>query len=276
MDLRASVRIGATAVLAGLLSMAAPLGHAEDAVLRVCADPNALPMSNHDRQGFDNEIAGLLARDMGVRLEHHWWAQRRGFIRNTLNAGACDVLFGVPAGFDRLLTTRPYYRSSYVFVWRRDRPLDVRSLDDPRLRRLIVGVQLVGDDGVNTPPAHALARRGIVDNVRGFSVFGDYAQPTPQAAILKAVADDQIDVAIVWGPLAGYFANRLATPLAFAPLAPVEDAPGLPFSFAMAIGVRKDDVSLRDRLQAALDRRASEVDAILDAYGIPRLDAPRP
>jgi mxaJ protein len=161
-------------------------------------------------------------------------------------------------------------------VWRRERALGIRSLDDPRLRRLTVGVQLVGDDGINTPPAHALARRGIVDNVRGFTVFGDHAQPTPQTDILRAVADGLIDVALVWGPLAGFFADRLSAPLALAPIAPADDPPGLRFTFAMAVGVRKGDVALRDRLQAALDRRAPEIRAVLDAYGVPRVEPTPP
>ena len=244
--------------------------------LRVCADPNSLPASDERRQGYENRIAELLAADLGARVEYVWWAQRRGFVRNTLKAGLCDVIMGVPVGFDPLLTTRAYYRSTYVFVWRRDRALNVRSIDDPRLKSLTVGVQLVGDDGVNTPPAHALARRAIVENVRGFTVFGDYARPTPQTEILQAVADGRVDVATVWGPLAAYFADRLTQPLSFAAILPSDDPPGLRFTFAMAVGVRKDDAALRDRLQAALDRRAADVRAILDAYHVPRVEASPP
>lgn len=247
-----------------------------ETALRVCADPNSLPASDERREGYENRIAELLAADLGARVEYVWWAQRRGFVRNTLKAGLCDVIMGVPVGFDPLLTTRAYYRSTYVFVWRRDRALNVRSMDDPRLKSLTVGVQLVGDDGINTPPAHALARRAIVENVRGFTVFGDYTLPTPQSEILQAVADGRVDVATVWGPLAAYFADRLTKPLSFAAILPPDDPPGLRFTFAMAVGVRKDDVALRDRLQAALDRRAADVQAILDAYHVPRVEASPP
>ena len=242
--------------------------------LRVCADPNNLPFSNARGEGFDNRIAELLARDLGTRVEYTWWAQRRGLVRHTLGAGTCDVLVGVPAGWDPVLATRPYYRSTYVFAWRRDRALDVRSLDDPRLRTLRVGVQLIGDNGVNTPPAHALARRGIVHNVRGYPVYGDYERPSPAVLILHALADDEIDVAVVWGPLAGYFADRLTMPLAFAPVTPAMDPPALRFTFAMAAGVRRGDTALRDRLQGALDRRADDVRKILDAYAVPRVEQP--
>jgi mxaJ protein len=264
----------AAPLLALLLLGAAP--SAPLPALRVCADPDNLPYSNALGEGFDNRIAELLAAELGMRVQYTWWAQGRGLVRKTLGAGACDVLLGVPADWDPVLATRPYYRSTYVFVWRRERALDVQSLDDPRLRTLRVGVQLIGDNGVNTPPAHALARRGVVDNVRGYPVFGDHRATNPGSEILSAVAADDIDVAIVWGPLAGYFAERLATPLALTPVTPPVDPPGLAFTFAMAAAVRKGDAALRDRLQRALDHRAGDIRAILDAYEVPRVEAPTP
>jgi mxaJ protein len=151
--------------------------------LRVCADPNNLPYSNDRREGFENRLAELVARDLGRDGVHYtWWAQRRGFLRNTLNVAACDVVMGIPSSADAVLTTRPYYQSSYAFVSRADRHLALASLDDPQLRRMRIGVQLVGDDGANSPPAHALSRRGIIRNVVGFSVYGDYAQGSPGVA----------------------------------------------------------------------------------------------
>src|SRR5207237_10170955 len=191
-----------------------------DPPLRVCADPNNLPFSNDRGQGFENRIAELVARDLHKKLEYTWWAQRRGFIRNTLKAGACDVVVGVPASFELAATTAPYYRSSYVFVYRKDKKLSVNSFDDPVLRKLKVGVQMIGDDGANTPPAHALASRGVVENVRGYTVYGDYAQPNPPARIIDAVARGDVDVAVAWGPLAGYFARRERVPLAVVPVSP--------------------------------------------------------
>ena len=240
--------------------------------LRVCADPNNLPFSNAARDGFENKIAELLAADLGDELEYVWWAQRRGFVRNTIRAGACDVLLNVPMGFDPVLTTRPYYRSTYVFVARRGAMLP-KNLDDPVLRELRIGVQMIGNDFSNSPPAHALANRGIIDNVRGYMVYGDYADPNPAAGILRAVADGEVDVAIVWGPLAGYFAGREA--LALAPVRPERDA-GLPMAFSMAMGVRKGNDALRDRLDGFIARHASEIERILDAYGVPRLPASPP
>jgi ABC-type amino acid transport substrate-binding protein len=133
--------------------------------LRVCADPNNLPFSNERGEGFENKIAALVAREMKVDVEYTWWAQRRGFIRNTLKAGDCDLVVGVPSSFELAQTTSPYYRSTYVFVSRKDRRLNIRSFDDPLLRKLKVGVQMIGDDFSNTPPAHALSNRNIIRNV---------------------------------------------------------------------------------------------------------------
>lgn len=124
--------------------------------LRVCADPNNLPFSNDRLEGFENKIAELLAREMNTQVQYTWWAQRRGFFRNTLRAGECDLVIGVPSSFELALTTSPYYRSTYVFVYRKDRRLKVHSFDDPVLHRIKIGVQMIGHDFVNTPPAHAL------------------------------------------------------------------------------------------------------------------------
>jgi quinoprotein dehydrogenase-associated probable ABC transporter substrate-binding protein len=240
-------------------------------VLRVCSDPNNLPFSNRKGEGFENEIAELVARDMGAPVRYTWWAQRRGFIRNTLRAGACDVVMGVPSSFELALTTRPYYRSSYVFVTRKDRGLAIRSFDDPALRRLRVGVQMIGDDYSNSPPAHALASRGMVDNIKGYLVYGDYRQPDPPARILDAVARGEVDVAVVWGPLAGYYARREPVPLELVPVSPQIDLPFLPFVFDISMGVRRQDKALKEELDRILEREAGRIGKILDRYGVVRV-----
>lgn len=252
-----------------LAAAAAPAPAAKE--LRVCADPNNLPFSNEQAQGFENEIADLVARDLGKKVSYTWWAQRRGFVRNTLKAGLCDVIIGVPSSFELALPTRPYYRSSYVFVYRKDRGLQVSSFDDPQLRRLRVGVQVIGDDYSNTPPARALASRGIIDNLRGYSVYGDYRQPSPPARIVDAVAAGDVDVAVVWGPLAGYFAPREPAPLEIVPVSPQVDLPFLPFVFDISMAVRREDKALRDRLDQVIEKRQPEIDAILRRYGVPML-----
>jgi mxaJ protein len=239
--------------------------------LRVCADPNNLPFSNERREGFENKIAALVAREMHADVEYTWWAQRRGFVRNTLRANECDLVVGLPSSFELAQTTAPYYRSTYVFVYRTDRGLDIRSFDDPQLRTLKIGVQMVGDDFSNTPPAHALANRRIIENVRGYTVYGDYAEANPPARIVEAVARGEIDLAIVWGPLAGYFAPRQKVALEVVPVSPEIDPPYLPFVFDISMGVRRGDDALREELEQILVRRRAEIESILDEYGVPRV-----
>ena len=251
------------------------IGCAESkAPLRVCADPNNLPFSNDRGEGFENRLAAMLAEDLGMRVEYTWWAQRRGFVRNTLGAGQCDVLMGVPTRFELAETTRPYYRSTYVFVSRRDRDLRIDSLDDQRLKHLRIGVQMIGDDFTNSPPAHALSARGVVHNVIGYSVLGDYSQPNPPARVVEAVAAGDIDVAVVWGPLAGYFAQRQSTPLELSSVTPELDTPFRPFAFDISMAVRRGDAGRHRLLEDFLIRRRAEIDRLLAEYGVPRADRP--
>jgi quinoprotein dehydrogenase-associated probable ABC transporter substrate-binding protein len=240
----------------------------------VCADPNNLPFSNQKLEGFENRLAEIVARDLGASVRYTWWAQRRGFFRNTLKAGTCDVVLGVPASLEMVAPTRPYYRSTYVFVYRKDRGIDVRSFDDPILKKLRIGVQVAGDDGANMPPVHALAARGIIDNVTGYTLYGDYTQPNPPARILDAVAAGEVDVAVVWGPLAGYFAPRQPVPLVLVSVEPQIDLPFLPFVYDIAVGVRRGDERLRGEIDTVLERRRPEIEKLLDRYGVPRPAVP--
>ena len=258
-------------ILCLVLAIAAGCGHATNATqpLRVCSDPNNLPYSNQRQQGFENRIADLLAQDLGTTVEYTWWAQRRGFLRNTLAAGLCDVVIGLPHDVDMARTTQPYYRSTYVFVTRKDRGLHIRSFDDEALRHLRIGVQVIGDDGANSPPAHALSRRGIVNNLIGYSVYGDYTEDSPPSRIVAAVAHGEVDVAAVWGPLAGYFAAEQHEPLEVVPVSPQNDS-GLPQAFDMSMAVRRHDETRLAVLNAFLQRRRADINRILDRYHVPR------
>ncbi|WP_336885064.1 substrate-binding domain-containing protein [Candidatus Methylomicrobium oryzae] len=238
-------------------------------VLRVCADPNNLPFSNQAGEGFENRLAALLAKSLGMTLDYTWHAQRRGFLRETLNAGLCDVVMGLPSRDDKALTTRPYYRSSYVLVYPTARGYRIRSLDDPKLKRLRIGVHLAGDK--SSPPALALARRGIIDNVVGYSVYGDYGKASPPLQLVDGVAQGDIDVAVAWGPAAGYFAGKTPAGLTLVPLAD-DRRNKLPFVFSISLGVRKSDKLLKSRLDAALDRNRDAIAALLDGYHVPRTD----
>jgi len=234
--------------------------------LRVCADPNNLPFSNSRQEGFENKLADLIAKDLKAKVRYTWWAQRRGFIRNTLNAGKCDVVMGVPSSFELALATNSYYRSTYVFVTRQDRNLNVRSFDDPRLRTLRVGVHLVGDDGANTPPVHALSSRGVVGNVKGYMLAGDYSKPNPPARLIEAVSKGDVDIAIAWGPLAGYFAKTQSPRLILVPVSPAIDVPFLPEVYDISLAVRRSDKKLRAELDSVLEREREAISAILDQY----------
>jgi len=266
-----------TAALAALVLHAPTPGAAQSAtpahVLRACADPNNLPYSNERQEGFENRIAELVAREMKAELRYVWWAQRRGYIRNSLRAGLCDLFIGMPTGLDMVLVTRPYYRSTYAFVTKRDGPR-ITSFDDPKLKRLRIGVQIIGDDFANAPPAEALAHRGIVRNVRGYTVLGNYREPNPPSRIVRAVANGEVDVAVVWGPVAGYFARKSTVPLRVVPVSPEVDVPYLPFVFDIAMGVRHGETALRDSLDAVIARRQRDIDRILADYGVPRADTP--
>ena len=211
---------------------------------------------------------------MNASVRYTWHPQQRGFIRNTLRAKACDLVMGVPAGYDLVLPTKPYYSASYVFVYPKNRQLDLNSFDDPALRELKIGLHAFGADGANSPPAHALARRGIAHNVTGFTLLD--TEDSPPGQIIDAVAAGDIDVAIVWGPFAGYFAQRQPVELAVVPVqatASGTDRMALPFTFDIAMGVRRDDAAFKAQIEDILERRGSEIQKVLDDYGVPRVDA---
>ena len=146
-------------------------------VLRVCADPNNLPFSNQAGEGLENRLAELVAAHLEAELQYVWWAERKSFLRNSLQAGLCDVVMGVPSTLDSVSVTRPYYQSTYVFVERTDRHLKIASLNDPRLEQLKIGIHIVGDD--YAPPAHLLARRGLASQLAGYSLYGPLGEPNP-------------------------------------------------------------------------------------------------
>ena len=263
-----SVTVSTTAPSTGLTNHRPPTTNHP---LRVCADPNNLPFSNQKGQGFENALAQIIARDLGDTLEYYWWPQRRAWVRHTIGGGKCDVAIGVPSSFDPLTTTRPYYTSTYVFVSRADRHYALHSLDDPRLRTLKIGLHFIGTDYNNPPPAHALGARGIVRNVVGYSIYGDYSQPNPPARLVDAVAKGDVDVAIVWGPLAGYFAQHEPVALEVTPIEQTVDRTGIVFAFPIAVGVRKGDTALRDAIQRVLDRRRTQISHLLAEYGVTTL-----
>ena len=259
-----SFRFRSVLLISALL---APAAAAQD-LLRVCADPNNLPFSDDKQQGFENKLAELIASKLNDKLEYTWWSERKSFLKNSLDAGRCDVVMGVPASLDTVAVTRPYYRSAYVFVSREDRDLRIRSLHDGQLAHLKIGMPVVGDD--YAPPAVVLARRGITENIVGYSLFGEYGAASPGARIIEAVDRGDIDLAIVWGPVAGYFAKTAESRLDITPVSPPSFL-GVPFSYDMAIAVRKKDTELRQKLDQVLESEFAAVQDLLSRYGVPQV-----
>jgi mxaJ protein len=251
------------------LSCTLLIGDAVARELRVCAEPNDLPYSHRDETGFENRLARLVARELGATLSYTWHPQWRGFVRKTLGANRCDLLIGVPHNWHALLTTQPYYRSSYVFVTRADAE-PVEDIGDARLQRERVGLLLIANDPSATPPGLLLTQgRGVLPNLVGFPVYGE--QPAAQT-IVQALADGDIDVGIVWGPQAGYHIKQAAVPLKLALAKQPPAASGVQFEYAIAMGVRRTDQALRDELDRVIDRLRPEIDRLLAEYAVPRTD----
>lgn len=261
---------------AALATAATAVGAAEPvdtgATLAVCADPGNLPYSSSKLDGFENRVAALLAADLHRTLRYAWAPQRRNFFSRTLLAGACDVVISVPASLPASLpaiaTTRPWFTSTYVAVTRAADNRHFAGFDDAWLKSARIGLQLIEGGDVNPPPAMSLSRRGITNNITGFSPW-DSAADAPQAKIVDAVAHNSIDVALVWGPFGGYFAKAYGNTLKVEAVTEDPAWPGLAFTFAMAAAVRSTDTALKDTLQAALDRNAAKIAAILKDYNIP-------
>jgi len=237
--------------------------------LQICGDPSNLPFSNEKLEGIENKIADVIAKDLGMTVAYTWWPHQRGVIKRVLNTRRCDVMLGIPKGYDPVLWTKPYYRTGYVIAYRKDRGLKLQSLDDPQLAKLKIGVL------VNTPPHDALGQRGIAgDNVIGYQLMFDsnfHAEDYPGKVVEDLIAGS-IDVALVWGPIAGYFAKKQAAPIE---LVLLEDKPetGNRFAFDISMGVRKGNTELKDKLEAALARKHAEIEHILEDFGVPLLPA---
>jgi quinoprotein dehydrogenase-associated probable ABC transporter substrate-binding protein len=253
---------GAFAVLASAVAMAAePVRE-----LRVCGDPNNLPFSNQRLEGLENRIADIIAKDLHASVRYTWLSQRGSFIRKTLTAGECDLIMTVPGGSDLVLATKPYYRSTYVFVYAKNRKLDLHSFDDPVLRTISIGIHAFGEDGAS-PAALALGNRGIVSRIVGFTILESVENPPGQ--IIDAVATGEIDVAIVWGPFGGYFAKRQTVAMEVAPVTSGPQPLSVPFAYDISMGVRPGDTAFRTELEGVLDRRRDDIRKVLETFGVP-------
>lgn len=265
---RAGRRLAAAATLA-LAGQAAPaLAQTSDVVdrtaLRVCADPANLPFSNEAGEGFENKIADLLAAELGVPVEYTWFPQATGFVRNTLRANRCDVVIGISLGFELLQNTNPYYRSAYSLLYRADLGQDLVDLDDPALQSLTLGV-IAG-----TPPASIMALRGLMTRVRPYHLMVDTRFDHPAEQMAADVASGEIDVGVLWGPLAGYYAKQHDNALKVVPLKSREGEPRMDYRITM--GLRFNEPDWKKQLNDLLAKKQTAINAILQDYGVPLLD----
>ncbi len=243
-------------------------------LLRVCADADNMPFSNQKGEGYENKIAELIAKTWDSKLEYVWWPIRRGYYR-MLNGTYCDVVIESPAGLDMAGSTKPYYRSGYAFVTRKGSGLeDINSLADPRLKKLRIGVNLfVSSDGEHSPPEMALSSHGVVGNLKGYNT--SYDENTRPEDIINGVAKKEVDLSIVWGPMAGYFVKKSPVPLVVTPISvEVDSASGFPMQYNIGMAVRRRDHELRDSLNSFLDRHQSEIQGLLREYSVPTVPIP--
>jgi mxaJ protein len=267
----------AAAVMAACGASAAAEEAPDRKAFRVCQDPNNPPFSSVRGDGYENRIAELFARDLGLPVQYYSFPQRLAFIRNTLRYKLpgedyrCDIVMGVPAGFDQVSATKPYYRSTYALVYAKGRGMDqVKSaedflkLDAARLAAMKIGIY------DRTPASQWLAKHQLVDRAVPYPIMNADPDQYPGEILEKDLAGGRIDVAIVWGPIAGYFAKRVHNPeLVVVPLA---SEPGVRFDYPMAMGVRYGERAWKEQIETLIDKHRAEIAAILREYGVPLLD----
>jgi mxaJ protein len=231
--------------------------------LNVCADPDNLPFSDLHEKGFENHLAQMIGDYLHDDIVFVWQRMGRGFVREFMDKGKCDLVVGIPSTYRALLTTQPYYRSSFVFVAQKSAKYQPTSLDDPQLKNYRIGVEALEEE--YTPPAEALSRRGLQTQLVGIYSVGSHS-----CDLAKAVSDNEVDFAIMWGPTAGYIAKHSARPLTITPLQPESDG-ALPFTFAISMGVSKKNHELQFKLDQFIEVNRADIQKLLDLYGVPQL-----
>jgi quinoprotein dehydrogenase-associated probable ABC transporter substrate-binding protein len=220
-----------------------------------------MPFSNKAKEGFENRIAELVAEELRVPLRYFWMPSGPGFVRNTLTADLCDLIVGYAAESDLVDHSNPYYASTYVLVTRKGGPLDgVDRLDDPRLKDARLGAIAA------TPPVDHLMDLGLFDHVKSYSLLVDRRYDSPAEDALHDLEAGEIDAAILWGPIGGYFAKKASIPLNATPLH-TDKRP--PFIFRVAFGLRHGETDWKHRLNDIIRARQKDIDAILTSYGVP-------
>ena len=272
-------RLLLVSVLAGVASVAASLRPSypqgaglnsglelvDPKVLRVCADPNNLPFSNEKGEGFENKFVELLAQRLDRKLAYVWYPQSVGFVRNTLGAHRCDVIPGFPQGDELVQSTNPYYRTAYAFVVRPGDGLDdLDTLADPRLKTKRIGIV------AGTPPATFLAVNGLMEKAKPYPLVVDTRFESSAVAMMADLESREIDVAIMWGPMAGYYAKRANPPMRVTLL--TKDAGGPQLAYRIAMGVRPTDQNWKRLLNRLIAENRADIDRLLLGFGVPLLD----
>jgi quinoprotein dehydrogenase-associated probable ABC transporter substrate-binding protein len=256
--LAVSVAVGGRPVVAQTADIA------DRGALKVCADPNDLPFSSEQKQGFENKIAELMANALGVKVEYTWFPQIIGFARNTLQAHRCDLVVGTVAGDDIMQTTNPYYFTTYVMVYRSDKGLALDGVADPRLASLRLGVVSA------TPPSDLLVRHDLMSHAKPYPLTVDTRVQSPTHQMIQDVVNRTIDVGFLWGPIAGYYKKHDKLPLT---LVPLKEEPGAArMKYHIAMGVRANEPEWRRRVNATILKQQLAITAILRDYGIPLLN----
>ncbi len=232
--------------------------------LNVCADPNNLPFSNEKGEGFENKIAEVIGADLKLPVKFVFFPQVVGFVRNTLQAHTCDLIIGTAAGDDIVQTTSPYYYSTYVAVYLRNNGFQFTDLNDPKLKTMRIGIISA------TPPSDLLIRHGLMDHAKPYALMVDTRYDSPTREMVDDIENHNVDVGLLWGPIAGYYAKGAKEPLAMVPLPDEEGAPRMDYHIAM--GVRINEPQWRRRINAIIAKHHAELTAILRDYGVPLLD----
>jgi quinoprotein dehydrogenase-associated probable ABC transporter substrate-binding protein len=245
-------------------AMAASAEAVDHSALRVCADPNNLPFSNDKGEGYENKIADLLAKDLGVPVQYTYYPDSVGFIRNTLRARKCDIVIGTISGNDLVQNTNPYYRSSFSLIYRKDSGIKADSFDDPALQTLQIGV-IAG-----TPPTTIMAQKGLLANVHSYQLLVDTRFDAPPRDLVNDVAAGKIDVGILWGPIAGYYAKQQSTPLVVVPLKTADNP--IPLDYRITMGVRFNEPDWKRQINDLIRKEQPAITKILLDYGVPLID----
>ena len=234
-------------------------------VLRVCADPNNLPFSNEKGEGFENKVSELLAAKFDRKLAYVWYPQATGFVRNTLGAYRCDLIPGFPQGDELVQSTNPYYRTAYALIVKPGAGLDdVDTLSDPRLKEKRIGIV------AGTPPATYLAVDGLMRNAKPYPLVVDTRVDSSGQAMMRDLASGEIDVGILWGPMAGYYASRASPPLRVVLL--LNETRGPQLVFRIAMGVRASDQNWKRQLNRLIADNQAEINHLLLGFGVPLLN----